>query len=86
MELEVLFGLSDCTGHRTQVPVQSPSRSYQSQIPNSPFYQQPVLQSMVVATGWEDATPVEDDLLGVVREIGRIFQMSVPDGRLRDYL
>lgn len=86
VELDVLFGLSDCTGHRTQVPVQSPSRSYQGSIPNSPFYQQPVLQSMVLRTGWEDAEPVEEDLLGVVRDIGRIFQMSVPDNRLRDYL
>lgn len=85
-ELEVLFGLSDCTGHRTQLPVQSPWRSYQGAIPNSPFYQQPVLQSMAVATGWEDAEPVEDDLLSVVREIGRIFQMSVPDERLQDYM
>lgn len=86
VELEILFGLSDCTGHRTQVPVQSPNRSYQGSIPNSPFYQQPVLQSVVVRTGWEDAQPVEEDLLGVLREIGRIFQMSVPDNRLRDYL
>ena len=41
---------------------------------------------MVVSTEWENAAPVEEDLLGVVREIGRIFQMSVPDGRLLDYL
>jgi hypothetical protein len=86
VEIEILFGLSDCKGHRTEVPVQSPYRSYQGGIPNSPFYQQPVLQSMVVRTGWEDAVPVEEDLLGVVRDIGRIFQMSVPDSRLRDYL
>ena len=86
VELEVLFGLSDCTGHKTQVPVQSPYRSYPGQIPDNPFHQQPVLQSMVVSTEWENAAPVEEDLLGVVREIGRIFQMSVPDGLLLNYL
>ncbi len=86
VEMEVWFGLADCQGHKTTIPVQTPFRSYSGQIPGSPFYQQPVLQGAIVKTGWEDGCPSSEDLLALVRGVSRFFQISAPDERLRDYL
>lgn len=86
VEMEVWFGLADCTGHKIQIPGRGRSRSHSGQIPDSPFYQQPVMQSTIVDTDWETARPVEEDVLTVIRELSRFFQISVPDDRLQDYL
>ena len=86
IEMEVWFGLADCQGHQTVIPVRSPFRSYPGQIPGGPFYQPPVLQGVVVKTGWDDGSPSEEDLLALVRGVSRFFQISAPDERLHDYL
>lgn len=87
VEMEVSFGLSDAQGHVTEIPVRSPYRSYSGWIPGSDFYQQPIEQyALQVRTNVENGQPVEEDLLGLIREVSRIFQISVPDERLRFYL
>lgn len=76
--MEVWFGLADCQGYETAIPVQSPFRSYPGQIPDSSFYQQPVVQGAFVKTSWETGTPDEEELLGLVREISDSFRSARP--------
>jgi hypothetical protein len=85
VEMEVCLGLSNCEGYRTKIPAQSTSSSYEGQIPDSPFHQT-LMQDVFVKTGSETGSASEEDLLNLVREISRFFQISVPDERLRQYL
>ncbi len=86
VEMEIRFGLANCQGHKTTIPVQSPFRSYPGEIPGSPFYQQPITQGIAVRTEWQVGNAIDEDVLGLIREVSRLFQISAPDDRLRYYL
>lgn len=86
LELEMRFGLADCQGHFTQILDAGRSRSHTGQIPQSPFYQQPIIEGAVIRTRSKDAGPNEEDLLRLTREISRLFSISAPDELLKRYV
>ena len=86
VELEILYGLANCQGHLTRIPGKGRSRSHTGQIPPSAFYQQPIMQVGVVKTLPDTRQAAEEDLLGLVREISRLFSISAPDDLLYAYV
>lgn len=78
VELEAYFELVGCTGWTVDIPANTsarPPRGYRAEISGRPL--------SYVAVG---ARPDAEELLTVVRELGRALGLSVPDIRLKDYL
>lgn len=89
LELEAFFGLHGCQGHEIHLPAQSEPRvfrGYSGRVPDSSFYQQPLFAGASVTTDPATAEIPEGDRLRLVRELSRLFGMSVPDGRLTEYV
>lgn len=86
IEMEVLFGLSNCQAHKTKLHAFTGYPSHTGEIPSNPLYQQSLIQGAFVRAIGETGKPVEEDLLGIVREFSRLFQISAPDDHLRFYL
>lgn len=92
VEMEVWFGLSECQGHKAEIPLRSrtrqgvpfPSRS--GEISSSLFHPRLVVQSVLVETNIETGEPTEESLLELIREISRFFQISTDDEYLRLYI
>ncbi len=67
-------------------PSRDPSPHEAGQIPDSPFYRQPEFADGVVRTDPETGERVGDDLVGLVIERSRFFQVSMPDTRVFEYV
>jgi hypothetical protein len=88
LELEVFFGLHDAQGHEIFFPAKSnprPFHSYSGKLPGSPRYRSSVVTGSYVATDPATAEILEESRLGLIRELSRLFGVSVPDERLREY-
>lgn len=88
-ELEVFFGLHDAQGHEISFPATSgppPYHGYLGKLPDAPLYRSPVIAGVFIAVDPATAEIPEEDRLRLVRELSRLFGVSVPDGRLREYV
>jgi hypothetical protein len=83
-EMEVMLGLSGCQGHRVKIGIRAPTRV--GEMRGGPFYRPPVFASGVVRTDPETGKAAFGDLVGMVRELSRLFGVSMPDGRLAEYV
>jgi hypothetical protein len=89
LELEVFFGLHDAQGHEISFPAKAgpPTfHGYSGKLPDSPFYRPPMFAGAFVAVDPATAEVSEEDGLRLIRELSRLFGVSVPDRRLREYL
>ena len=100
VEVEFFFGLHRCPGYRVIVPQETRGRpvgvifdptgfsAYMGRVPGHPMGHEPTYGVVPLRTGGagEDAEPVEEDLLGLVRRASRAVGVSAPDSRLKRYL
>lgn len=87
VEVEVFFGLHRCQGFWVKIPTDTSSsapRSYTGRVPGNPLGHSPTYGGAMLRT--DAGEPVEEDLMGLVRELSRAVGISTPDARLQDYL
>lgn len=75
VDMEVVFGVSGCQGHRLDV-------SQQSMMPGGPFYQQPVTGREIMRVDPETGKALDEDLFRMVRDLSRWFGLRLSDRQI----
>lgn len=84
VEMEVLLDFSECHGHVLELRASEGHRAYSGTVPEAPAGGR-TLYPLTVRTDGQ-GEPLEDDLVGLLRDASRAFGVSAPDEVLRRFL
>ena len=84
VEMEVLLDFSECHGHVLEMRASEGHRAYSGTVPEAPAGGRTLYPLTVRTDGQGD--PLEDDLVGLLRDASRAFGVSAPDEALRRFL